>query len=113
MSEEWVQNNFGPKRFDTFRKSVLELLEYVDICTKTPQYERVSELLEHLFSLKEKTFRRIASKLPQAKRIGTREKMDTPPKLLYSSDALKVLYKRSTKYGFRKTRPGASRRRSS
>lgn len=114
VAEEWVHDNFGPRRFDTFRKSVLELLQYVDICTEGPHFEEVSGLLDHLFSVKEKAFGRIANRLPRAERTGARkEKRDTIPKLLCSSDALKALYHRSAKYGFRKTRPDPSKPRSS
>jgi hypothetical protein len=113
-AEEWLHDNFGARRFDTFRNSVLELLQYVATCTENPHYEEVSELLEHLFSVNEKAFKKIANRFPQAERTGARkENRDTPPKLLCSSDALKALYHRSAKYGFHKTRPAPSKPRSS
>lgn len=110
VAEEWLQEYFGPRKIDTFRSSVIQLLQYVDTCTGSPHYEEVSELLERLFLKKEQAFRRIATTLPQAPRRGApKKKRDTPPKLLCSSVALKALYLRSAKYGFRKTRPHSSK----
>jgi len=101
----WLNDNFGPRRFDTLRSSVIELVDYVDTYAKGPHYEEVSDLLVHLFSVHEKAFQRIANRFPQPERTGARKKKrDTPPKLLSSPDALKALYRRSAKYGFRKTR---------
>lgn len=113
VAEEWLHDTFGPKRFDTFRKSVLELLQYVDTCTGNPHYEEVADLLDHLSSVRQIGLKRIADGLLQAERTGARKKRDTTPKLLRSSDALKALYHRSAKYAFRKTRPAPSKPRSS
>ena len=111
VAERWLHDNFGPKRIDTFRSSVIQLLQYVDTCTENPHYEEVADLLDHLFSVKQKAFRRIANSLPRVE--PRKKKRDTTPKLLCSSDALKALYHRSAKYGFRKARPAPSKPRSS
>lgn len=79
VAEEWLHDTFGPKRFDTFRKSVLELLQYVDTCTGNPHYEEVADLLDHLFAVKQKALRRIANRLPRADRTGVRGKRGIQP----------------------------------
>ncbi|SRR6266849_5075873 len=85
----------GPKRYDFFRYMVLELLKYVNTCTKRPHYEAVADLLSHLSSAEQKT-------LPKPTRTGARtERGATSGKLLTSPDALKALYLRSAKYRFR------------
>jgi hypothetical protein len=112
VANEWLGDNVGPKRFDTFRKSVIELLEYVDTCTKSPHYGEVSELLNHLFSL-HGTLKPFVNSLPPRGRTGAKKKKrDTSLKLLTDPDALRALYSRSVEYGFRKGRPKASEPRS-
>jgi hypothetical protein len=104
-ASEWVNVNVGPKRYDTFRHSVLDLLSYVDTSTKNPHYEAVADLLSHLSSAQEESFQRLARSLPGPRRNGAKKSEIPPPsKLLISSDALKALYSRSAKYGFRKRR---------
>jgi len=96
----------GPKRYDTFRHAVVDLLKYVDTCTKSPHYEEVADLLDHLSSAQQKTLQSVAECLAKPRRTGARKKKGaTAGKLLTSSDALKALYLRSIKYGFRKIRP--------
>jgi len=81
---------------------VLQLLKYVNTCTKSPHYEAVADLLSHLSSAEEKTLQSVGESLPKPTRIGTRKKMGaTFGKLLTSPDALKALYLRSPKYHFR------------
>jgi hypothetical protein len=100
----WVNHNFGPRRFDTLRTSVVDLLKYVDVSTGSPHYEQVSELLEHVFL--DNTFQKVASTLATSMGGGARRKKKVAPsKLLSSPDALKALYRRSAVYGFRKTKP--------
>ena len=112
MATEWLQDNVGPKKYDTFRQSVLELLKYVDTCTNSPHYEDVSELLVRLFLVQERTFRRGAESTLTSRRKGvTKEKPAATPKLLSSPDALKALYRRSVTYGFRNA-PGPFKPRS-
>jgi hypothetical protein len=111
VANEWLRGHLGPRRFDTFRKSVLELQEYVDHCAGSPHYEEVSKLLDHLFSAQKKILKDVAKSRPA--QIGAKKKKgDKPPKLLTSPDALKALYHRSVKYGFRKTRPEGAKPRS-
>jgi hypothetical protein len=98
----WVGKVFGPKRYDSFRCMVLELLKYVDTCTKSPHYEAVADLLSHLSSAEQKTLQSVGEFLPKPKRTGARKKKGaTSGKLLTSPDALKALYLRSAKYHFR------------
>lgn len=112
-AEVWVHDNFGPRRLDTLRKSVLELLQYVDTHTENPHYEQLADILDHLFAVNGEFFGRIASGFTRVERTGAPKKRGTPSKLLSSSDALKALYRRSAKYGFRKTRSDRSNSRSS
>ena len=89
----------GPKKYDTFRHFVLDLLRYVDSCTKSPHYQEVADLLAHMCSLNQKFLQGFAKSLPKSKGMKARERPG-PPKLLTSPDALKALYNRSAKYGF-------------
>lgn len=107
VANKWLREIVGPRRFDTCRRSVLDLLEYVDNSAGSPHYEEVSKLLDHLFSAQKETLKGVA-KLDPTQTGAKRKKGHTPPKLLTSPDALKALYHRSAKYGFRKTRPEAS-----
>jgi hypothetical protein len=92
----------GPRGYNSFRHSVLMLLEYVRTSTKSPHYEAVADLLDHLFGCDAKILRSLAEPPPKRARTGIGKK-DHTPKLLTSADALKALYYRSaTKYGFRK-----------
>jgi len=107
-ANKWIRNTAGPRRFDTFRKSILELLKYVDNCTKSPHYDDVSELLDHLFSLYSRTFKIFLNLSPRQERTGSRKKKSDTP-LLSSPDALKALYHHSVKYGFREPQPKTSK----
>ena len=81
---------------------VLELLKYVNACTKSQHYEAVADLLNHLSSVEEKTLQSVRELLPKPTRTRTRKKIGaTSGKLLSSPDALKALYLRSAKYRFR------------
>ncbi len=102
---EWLNSNVGPKRYDTFRHSVLDLLSYVDNSTGSPHYEEVADLLSHLSSAREETLRGLGGRSRSARRDGEEKKDYIAPKLLSSSDALKALYCRSKAYGFRKAPP--------
>jgi hypothetical protein len=98
----WVNDNIGPKRYDTLRGSVCELVWYVEVSTGSPQYEQVSELLEHV-SLN-KTLQKVAGDLARFRGGSTyKRKKSALPKFLTSPDALKALYLRSATYGFRNT----------
>ncbi len=112
MACGWVNHNFGPRRYDTLRTSVIGLLEYVDVSTGSPHYEQVSELLEHVFS--DKTFQKVTSALAKSEQGGARnarkKKKVAPSRLLSSPDALKALYRRSAIYGFRKKKPASKPR---
>ena len=106
-----LAERLGPKRYDTFRHSVLDLLKYVDTCTKSPHYQDVADLLDHLSSAQWKTLQSIAKWLPKPRRTGAKKKEGaTPGKLLTSPDALKALYLHSAKYGFREDRRSRSQR---
>jgi len=97
-----ISKAVGPKRYDFFRHMVLELLKYVDACTKSPHYQAVADLLSHLSSAEQKTLQSVGEFLPKPTRTGARkEKGATSGKLLTSPDALKALYLRSAKYRFR------------
>jgi hypothetical protein len=103
-ADDWLHDNFGPKRYDTFRHSVLDLLKYVRTCTKSPQYEAVADLLNCLWSAQEKTRQVVAEWLPKPRPTGAKAKNGVAvPKLPITPDALKALYHRSAKYGFRRT----------
>jgi hypothetical protein len=99
-ANQWLKDNVGPKRFDSFRQSVLGLLTYVDECTKSPHYQAVADLLDHLSSAEQTTLQSVAEWLPKPGRAGASNK-NSSQKLLTSSDALKALYLRSAKYGLR------------
>jgi hypothetical protein len=99
----------GPKRYDCFRRSVFDLVKYVDTCTKSPHYQDVADLLDHLSSAQWKTLQGIAKWLPKPRRTGAKKKEgSTPGKLLTSPDALKALYLHWAKYGFREGRRSRS-----
>jgi hypothetical protein len=84
-SHEFVLRRIGPKRFSLERYLVQKLFEYVVDQTGQPHYEPVHWLLVSAF------------------RITSGEA--TPiPKLLESPDALKQLWARSLKYGFRQNK---------
>ena len=105
-ANQWLKENVGPKRYDSFRQSVLGLLSYVDECTKSPHYQEVADLLDHLYSARQKNLQGVAEFTPGPKRPrGSKKKVATARKLLSSPDALKALYLRSVKYGFRQPRP--------
>jgi hypothetical protein len=97
----------GPKRIDLFRKMVLDLLTYVETCTKSPHYQQVADLLDHLYSTDQKFLANIPKPISRPTRPGMRKKKSVP-KLLTSADALKALYYRAEKYGFRKGRQSKS-----
>jgi hypothetical protein len=81
-SYKFAMCRIGPKRFSFDRYLVQKLLEYVQTQTGKPHYEPVQRLLESAF--------RVTAGV------------ETPiPKLLESPDALKQLWARSLKYGFR------------
>lgn len=106
-----VNKFFGPKRYDFFRHMVLMLLKYVDTCTKSPHYEAVADLLSHLSSVEQKILQSIGEVLPKPRQTGTRKsKRVTSGRLLTSPDALKALYLRAAKYGFRDARHSESER---
>jgi len=99
----------GPKRIDTFRHSLLDLLKYVDACTKSPHYQEVADLLNHLFLTQGKTLQIATKWLSEARPIQARKKKAAAlSKLPISSDALKALYLRSAKHGFRDGGPPKS-----
>jgi hypothetical protein len=82
-SYRFAVNRIGPKRLSFERYLVQQVLEYVQDRTGQPHYESVQRLLESAF------------------RVTAGD--ETPmPKLLESPDALKQLWARSLKYGFRK-----------
>jgi hypothetical protein len=109
IASGWVNDNVGPRRSDTLRASVVSLLGYVDVSTGSPHYEQVSGLLEHVVS--DKTLQKVSSDLAKLVRGGARKKKKVAPsKLLSSPDALKALYRRSVRYGFRKTKPASKPR---
>jgi hypothetical protein len=97
----------GPKRIDLFRKMVLDRLTYVETCTKSPHYQQVADLLDHLYSTDQKFLANIPKPISRPTRPGTRKKKSVP-KLLTSADALKALYYGAEKYGFRKGRQSKS-----
>ena len=82
-SHKFVMRKIGPKRFSFKRYLVLQLLEYVVAQTGQPHYEDVQLLLERAYRV-------------------TGNDADPLPKLIESPDALKQLWARSLKYGFRK-----------
>lgn len=109
-ANKWVRDNAGPKKVDTFRQLVLQLLEYVDISTKRPHYDEIAELLDHLFSVKWKAFKTIINLSRQQERTTAKKKKDGAPSAqLISPEALRALYHRSGKHGFRKACPQASK----
>lgn len=97
-----ISKAVGPKRYDSFRYFVVELLKYVDAGTKSPHYQAVADLLNHLASAEQKTLQSVGEFLPKPRRTGARKKKGaTSGKLLTNPDALKALYLRSAKYRFR------------
>lgn len=82
-SHNFVLRRIGPKRFSFERHLVLQFLEYVVDQTGQPHYEPVQRLLESAFRV-------------------TADEGAPLPKLFESPDALKQLWLRSEKYGFRK-----------
>jgi hypothetical protein len=96
---EWIDPRFGPKKYDTLRGQVLNLLRYVDGHTGSPHYEHLADILGHLFP-------------NVVLRNGGDPKRETPA-LLNSADALKQLYLRWTKRGLGRPEPRPSRQRAS
>jgi hypothetical protein len=107
VASEFIDECAGPKRFDFFRYMVRTLIEYVESCTKSPHYQQVADLLDHLHSTDQKLPQNVAKQTSKPARSETRKK-NSAPKLLTSADALKALYHRSAKYGFRKGRRSKS-----
>lgn len=106
-----LAKQFGPKKYDTFRQSVVDLLKYVDTSTKSPHYQEVADLLAHLSSSQRRTLQIVAESLPKPREIGARKKKGaSAAQLLDSPDALKALYLRAVKYGFRQARSSKSER---
>jgi hypothetical protein len=87
----------SPKRWDDYRHFVLLFLEYVEHCTKSPRYQQVADLINHVSSAEQKTLQNVAERLPKRTRAGARKKNDAE-KPLTSPDALKALYHRAAKY---------------
>lgn len=73
-ANQWLKDNVGPKRSDSFRHSGLSLLGYVDTCTKNPHYEAVADLLSHLSGAEDKTLPSVAERLPRPTRTGAKKK---------------------------------------
>jgi hypothetical protein len=94
---EWINPQFGPKRYDSLRANVLELLQYVDRSTGSPHYEHLADILGHLF--------------PSVLQRRGRDQNRETPALLNSDAALKQLYLRSSRRGVA-PRSRAPRRRS-
>ena len=99
----------GPRRYDTFRRAVLDLLRYVDTCTKNPHYQEVADLLDHLHSADKEVLQRLTRLVPKLGQTGITKK-DGGLKLLTSADALRALYHHSAKYGFHKPERSKSKR---
>lgn len=98
-SRKWANQNVGPRRLDTLRKSATELVWYVEVSTGSQHYEQVSELIEHV-SLDD-TLQKFGGDLARLQGGNTyKRKKSALPKFLTSPDALKALYLRSAKYGF-------------
>jgi len=101
-ANSWLQH-FSPKRFDSLRQSVLQLFQYVQKTTKKPHYADISALLERFRSVDDDFLRKhpkILRAASQSRGVSTRRPLQTPT-LPTSPAALRQLYIRSAKYGFR------------
>jgi len=81
-ANSWVSKNVGPKRYDTSRHWLVQLLEYVNSCTNSPHYKDVAELLGHL--------------------------SPAPDGTVTDERALRAAFHRAQRYGYRKTHGSAS-----
>jgi hypothetical protein len=106
----WINDNAGPRRSDSLRRAVVELLEYVDVSTGSPHYEHVSELLGHFVSVRSATFLKVTSDSKLQPGGARKRKKASLPQFINSSDALKALYGRASRYGYRKTKPASKPR---